>query len=159
MKESHRRIYLTGMSGTGKSTVIRALQQSGWPAVDLDLPQFNSLTRDQTGFPDWILREAVMAELIAAHDGGSLIAAGCKTNQAQFYPFFDEVILLTAPVAVMQRRIMAREDNPFGRDPVQWHKILADQAEFEPLLRQGAHRVIDTDRPLAEVVAAVLARR
>ena len=146
-----RRILLTGMSGTGKSSIVRELVRLGHRAVDTD-DGWCEPTPD--GRQRW--RAEAIGDLLAAEDGAVLFLAGCEENQGAFYPRFDRIILLSAPLPVLARRIRERTDNPYGRSPEQFARFLDDVAAIEPLLRRGAHHEIDTDRPLAEVVAEIL---
>lgn len=55
-----KKILLTGMSGTGKSSVIDRLAASGHRAVDLDGPRWS--VYDEHG--DWIWREGEIEEIL-----------------------------------------------------------------------------------------------
>lgn len=146
-----RRILLTGMSGTGKSSVVRALVALGHRAVDTDDGWCEPLP---DGRQRW--REDAISALLAGDDGDLLFVAGCEENQGRFYPRFDRIVLLSAPLPVLLRRLRERTDNPYGKSPQQLARFLDDVAEIEPLLRRGADHELDTARPLAEVVADVL---
>jgi shikimate kinase len=102
--------------------------------------------------PRW--REDRMDALLAEHErsGESLFIAGTVSNQGRFRPRFDEVVLLSAPLAVMLDRIANRDTNPFGKTADERERIVADTTEIEPLLRSSATIEIDTRKPLAEVV-------
>jgi shikimate kinase len=146
-----RRILLTGMSGVGKSSVVRALVALGHRAVDTD-DGWCEPTPD--GRQRW--RAEAIGDLLATEGGELLFVAGCEENQGAFYPQFDRIILLSAPLPVLVRRIRERDDNPYGRSPEQFARFLDDVEQVEPLLRRGADLEIDTDRPLDDVVAEVL---
>ena len=96
---------LTGMSGTGKSTVIAELSARGYKAVDTDydgLSELVSVPHDEpTGLDpeqDWVWREDRIQDLLSADDcAEALFLGGCSPNQGKFYPRFDHVVLLTAP--------------------------------------------------------------
>lgn len=141
-------LFITGMSGTGKSTVLRALARRGFRAVDTD---YDGWTLDD-GEPLW--DEPRMDSLLREHEasGQPLVVSGCVRNQVPFYPRFDHVVLLHAPVEVMFERIAARADNPFGKSAAERDRIAADTAEVEPLLRESATLVIDTRQPLDTTV-------
>jgi hypothetical protein len=147
-----KRVLLTGMSGTGKSSVIAELAALGYKAVDTDDGWCEPLPG---GRQRW--REGAIAALLDTQDAGVLFIAGCQENQARFRSRFDLVILLSAPRAGHDR-----ETGVQGRQPVR-HKatgdmarILADLAAVEPLLRKSADHEIRTVIPLADVVDRVL---
>ncbi|HLJ98514.1 MAG TPA: AAA family ATPase [Streptosporangiaceae bacterium] len=146
-----RRILLTGMSGTGKSSVIGALAALGYKAIDTDDGWCEPLP---DGRQRW--REDAIEQLLDTEDTDVMFIAGCEENQARFCSRFDLVILLSAPAQVMTERLAARTGNPYGKAPGDMNRILADLAEIEPLLRRAADHEIRTTIPLADVVAQVL---
>jgi shikimate kinase len=148
-------ILVTGMSGTGKSTALSRLEQRGYRVVDTDFGGWiEDVPRpDGVGVePQW--REDRIGALIADHErsGEPLFIAGTVWNQGKFYPRFDEIVLLSAPMAVMLDRIANRDTNPFGKTAEDRERIVADTTEIEPLLRPSATIEIDTRKPLADVV-------
>jgi shikimate kinase len=160
-----KRVLLTGMSGTGKSTVIKELAARGYKAVDTDedgLSELVSVPDDEpTGLEagqDWVWREDRIQRLLSDADAGVLFLGGCAPNQGRFYPQLDHVILLTAPAEVIVARLAARTTNPYGKRPEEVARVLMLQQTVEPLLRRGAGHVIDTSAPLDRVVAEVLRR-
>jgi hypothetical protein len=102
--------------------------------------------------PQW--REDRIDALIADHErsGEPLFIAGTVWNQGRFHPRFDEIVLLSAPLAVILDRIADRDTNPFGKTAEERDRIVADTSEIEPLLRSSATVEIDTRTPVAEVV-------
>lgn len=148
-------IFITGTSGTGKSTVLSSLEQRGHRVVDTDLGGWieDAASRDGAG-TERLWREDRIEALIAEHErtGAPLFIAGTVRNQGRFYPRFDQIVLLSAPLEVMLDRIAARAGNPFGKNRDERDRIVKDTAEVEPLLRSSASLEIDTRRPLAETV-------
>jgi hypothetical protein len=80
--------------------------------------------------------------------------AGCSEEQATLP--WDVRVLLTAARNVLLHRIDSRPGDRFGRTEHERAQVLADLADVEPLLRRSADVIVDTTRPLAEVVQAVL---
>ncbi len=70
--------------------------------------------------------------MLATEDTGVLFVAGCEENQVKFHPWFDHIILLSAPAEVLTRRLATRTNNPFGKSARDYHRFLADLAEVEP---------------------------
>jgi dephospho-CoA kinase len=147
-----KRILLTGMSATGKSTVVDELASRGQRAVSLDEPEFSEHAPDG----EWVWREDRVQALLSVEDSPMLFVSGCASNQVKFYQQFDAIILLTAPAAVIVERLGTRTNNSFGKSPDELTQVLDDLEHTEPKLRRTATHVVDTAAPLPEVVAAVL---
>lgn len=151
-----KRVLLTGMSGTGKSTVIGELAARGYKAVDTDSDEWCEwITSD--GASDWVWRDDRMRELLTTDDAPILFVCGCKSNQGAYYEYFEHIILLSAPEALMIERITTRTNNPYGKHPDELAEVLDYVRTVEPLLRRGATLEIDTSVPVAQVVATILA--
>ena len=147
-----KRILLTGMSGTGKSTLIGALRARGYWAVDMDEPGWSEHRADG----EWAWREDRVSDLLSREEGETLFVSGCAINQGQFYPQVDEIVLLSAPAEVIIERLKTRTNNPYGKHPDELAWTLHHLETVEPLLRRSAGHEIDASAPLQEVVAAVL---
>jgi dephospho-CoA kinase len=146
-----KRVLLTGMSGTGKSSVVQALGARGYKAVDTDDGWSEPLP---DGRQRW--REDAIVRLLDTEDADVLFLAGCEENQAQFHPRFDHIVLLSAPVETLLERLETRTENPYGKSPEELRRILDDVENVEPLLRRVADHEVRTTAPLEEVVANVL---
>jgi dephospho-CoA kinase len=140
------KILVTGMSGAGKSSALRALAARGHRTVDTDSSRWSRWEG-----ADWIWRDDAMSALLASD--GAVFVAGCKSNQGRFYPRFDHVVLLSAPAEILLARIAARTDNPYGKSSAERAEILANLAAVEPLLRATCTLEIDATAPLDDVVS------
>lgn len=155
------RILITGMSGTGKSSVVLRLRELGYRAVDMDdgWPALVELVTDAAGEPDWIWREDVIEEALSS-DPDVVFIAGAATNQPTFYPRFDHIVLLTAPADVMAdvmaERLRTRTTNPYGKRPEELALALHYKQTVEPAMRRSATIEIDTTAPLEDVVARIV---
>jgi len=147
-----RLVLLTGMSGSGKSSVVAELRKRGFAAIDMDEPGWSE--RDGDGHQRW--REERLQDAIDAAGEATLFVAGCAENQVAFYPQCAEIIFLSAPAHVLTARIAVRTNNPYGKRPEELAEVLEHLRTVEPLLRRGAAREIRTAMPLDRVVEEVL---
>lgn len=158
-----RHALVTGMSATGKSTVVADLVARGVVAVDLDDPRWShevpddSPFADEPGATDWRWREDAVRSLL--DDAPEpLVVAGTSTTQGALYDRFAHVVLLSAPDGVALHRLATRTTNAYGKDPVEVAREVALRAAVQPLLRRGACLEVDTSvHDREQVVDLVLA--
>ncbi|MUK00653.1 AAA family ATPase [Vibrio cholerae] len=139
------RLLITGMSGTGKTTLLGELSRRGHQTLDTD-------------YDGWVLvdgtwDETRMAAYLASNS--SVVVSGTVENQGRFYDRFEAVVLLSAPVEVLIERVSIRTNNPCGNGGTEQSVIRQQVLDVEPLLRQGATLELDGRRPLSELVDAV----
>lgn len=164
-----KRILVTGISGTGKSTVIGALATRGYRAVDADCDDFSEWVKvagdaDTFGPPvdvvenrDWVWREDRIHALLSIEDADVLFLGGCAENMGKFLPQFDLVVLLSAPAEVIVERLGTRTNNPYGKHPDEIARVLGQLETVEPLLRRIARHEIDAGSTrLEDVVDSLL---
>ncbi|SFU03912.1 shikimate kinase [Geodermatophilus amargosae] len=153
-------ILVTGMSGTGRSTALAELARRGSRVVDTDSGGYAvEVWSAEEGRPEQLWREDRIDVLRARHEqdaaGEPLFVAGCVSGQGRFRPRFAAVVLLSAPVDVLLRRLAGRTTNGFGESDAE--RLLGGLAAVEPLLRATADAGIDTRAPAAEVADRLVA--
>ena len=153
---------MTGMSGTGKSSALAELGRRAYRVVDTGDPGWREYreyveSSDELHRGEWLWVEERITGLLDSDDGRSLFVQGCVRNQWKFYDRFNAVVLLSAPAEVILDRIARRSTNDFGKTSAEREIILDDLAKVEPLLRASCTHELDASRPLAEVVADLIA--
>jgi dephospho-CoA kinase len=149
-----RRILVTGMSGTGKSTVLAELARRGFETVETDVGPWSRWSDEADGY---VWDEQQVEELLQRERRTTLFVSGTVSNQGRFYDRFDEIVLLSAPAEVLLERIDSRTTNPFGKSAEERERILADVADVEPLLRATCTVELDATQPVEAVVARLAA--
>lgn len=158
-----KRVLLTGMSGTGKSTLICELAARGYRAIDMDDDEWSEWVNVSGDGPegpdagrDWVWREDRIQRLLATEDADVLFVSGCASNQGKFHAQFDHIVLLSAPTPLIVERLATRTNNPYGKHPDELAQILRYVQTVEPLLKRSASLEVDTSVPIDQVVETVL---
>jgi dephospho-CoA kinase len=123
------KVFITAVSGVGKSAVVNELVERGYTAYDADARDLH-LTRleiKETGEPvdwpegfvdwsyySWNANEDRLKELLAEND--TVFVAGFLGNQEKLYRYFDKLVALTIDPAEHERRLRARPVREVGDD-------------------------------------------
>ncbi len=166
------KIYITGVSGTGKTTLADELTRLGYLAISIDeVDGLCSWVHQKTGEKhggkdaemtkefvdahDWVCDVDYLKRLLNTQDTIGFVL-GMATNETEVLPLFDKIILLQCSPAVFTKRIEDRTDNSFGKDKNVMQQIIKRAETYaEEMLAMGAIPV-DTNRPVNEVANQVL---
>lgn len=145
-------VLVTGMPGVGKSSALELLAGAGHQTVETDDPWWLEAEID---VPDneWQWHESRIRALLGQGHERHLFVAGTRENHGSFYEQFDAICVLTAPAAMLMKRLRTRTNNPYGQTPAQRRQVLRHVDEVEPLLLRSATHVVYAGAPLVEVVA------
>jgi shikimate kinase len=149
-----KRVLITGMSGSGKSSLLAELAARGYQTADTDYGGYYQTIRGER-----LWRTDRISELLSSAPDdlpGVLFVQGTTRNQALFYPRFDHIVLLSAPAEVLTERLATRTGNPYGKDPAELAETLGYLQTVEPLLRAAATLEVVTTVPVARVADIVL---
>jgi GTPase SAR1 family protein len=149
-------VLITGVSGSGKSSLVHELRGRGFLAVDADDDGFTEPGPDGA----WRWRVDKVQRLLDEHGDRPLFFAGCSDEQARLR--FDHRVLLTAPVDLIVDRLRTRTTNAYGKTELEIDRILAEMQWVVPLLQASADLTVETTVPVGEVadcVVAALVRR
>ena len=165
-------IFVTGPSGAGKSTVREELSHRGYRAYDTDEDAVAQWRNRTTGVITPLLAEAHRTpEFIAENDWWAdpdrvrelaegaqqfVFLCGSVGNDAEIWPFFDQVFVLSIDEATMRERLLTRTAHDFGTRPHELELLLVWRAvSVDHYLRSGAV-VVDAMRPPGVVVDEIL---
>ena len=149
------RVLVTGMSGTGKTTLLEELGRRGHRVVDTDYGDWHVVVDGERLWHEG--RIGALLDGIADDSPELLFVQGTVRNQGRFRDRFDHVVLLSAPREAIVERLATRRGNPYGKDPAELAETFANLEFVEPLLRRSATVEVVTTVPVSEVADAVLA--
>ena len=163
-------LLLKGHPGSGKSTLAHALAQSlGWPLLDKDDVKDHLHTRPDGNVAAYAILWQVAARQLSL--GLSVVVdsplsyavgyeTGCKLAAAHRATLL--VVETTLPEDVWRARLDARSRADSAHKIAGWAAMQAMLAQYQDCWRYPIapehHLVVDTTRPLAELVACVKAR-
>ena len=167
-----KRYYITGVSGTGKTSIAEELNNRGLYAIDQDSKVFglcswkHNQTKESAQFEYGIGKEFLEAndwycdieKLKGLLDTAPDIAfvCGVTANQDEYLNLFDTVFVLQCPSEVFSKRIDERENNQFGKHPSEKEHLLGWYQELEQGLISKGAIVVNCDNPVNVVVDEIL---
>ena len=172
-------IYITGVSGTGKSTILKELQARGYKAYGVDENGYADWVNHETGnvdiFPHndpdlvdmhqwfhhhaWVINAKKIAELKRRVDSShtTIFLCGAGIGEEAAWQYFDCVIALLIDPDTLKLRIAARTDNQYGKTSEELTRALAWQAKHNATYyAQRGAILVDATQPVEVVVGSVV---
>jgi gluconate kinase len=161
---------ITGVAGTGKSTIAKELRRHGFAAYDTE-EGFSYYVDKRSGercaypknpTPEWyenherVFDEKILMNLMKRHAHEPLFIASITANQAKYYPQFDKIFLLTAPDDIITHRLGTRTNNYFGRHPLDLQRVIGRHQQFDDDLKAIGAITIDSTRPIDKVAGQII---
>jgi thymidylate kinase len=170
--------YITGVPGSGKSSVLRELQTRGYEAHGVDEEGFadwhNKATgsidvrpEDQTeeqqhqwfGDHDWTLNRDRIAALkleVEPSLKNVVFLCGVAGGEKEVWDLFDGVFALIIDAETLKKRISNRTDNHFGKSEDELNLILSGHATYETDYKGFGATIIDATQPINIVTDEIL---
>lgn len=164
---------ITGVAGTGKSTIAKALREKGFYSVDFSDVKDMCFWQDaNTGerfeyLPihsrDWFNNKKRICDIeilkgILAQQEDVIVAGVASGNAHEYMPLFDKVILLQCSPEDNVHRLETR-DNPsgYGKTKTEQEDNLDWQKDFDPQLLSYGAIPVSTAGELDTVVNNIVA--
>lgn len=170
-------IYITGISGAGKSSVCAELKHRSYTAYDTDHDGIAFFYHNDTGEPitgsvtpedrtpewrkkhTWKAKREDVEKLVEEAQDKLVFLCGVTNNDAdELWDLFAHVFALTLDEEALRHRIMNRPGGGFGKNPHEFSEVLRwQQTANEDYKKLGAI-LIDATKPVKEVVDEILSR-
>ena len=168
-------MWITGISGSGKSSVRRELRRRGHTALGTDEDglahwvesESGAVTRRETmlvgdrtphfhAHHHW--RVDVQDVRRLAEDAGEerIFLCGAVQNEVDVWEYFDKAVLLSVDEATIRQRVVARTENDFGKSDFELDLILGWNRDIERAYEGYGAAVVDAGQSLQDVVDDVL---
>ena len=167
-------VYVTGISGAGKSAVCHELNRRGHEAHDTDqegnavwvnrttgevTTQAGAADRSRPGWlreQEWRVVPSKVQALARRADSRLVFLCGSTANEDEVWHLFSRVVYLAIDEQTLRERLASRTSNDFGKAPDELSAILAWHEVGETDYRRWGAVVVDATRPLRDVVDKVL---
>lgn len=171
--------FVTGISGSGKSTVLSELKQRGYDAYDVDEagPATAKWHNDLTGYvhpkssvkkedrtPEflsqhsWKVPRQGVEDLAKQASTKTVFLGGAIANELELRDLFSSVFALAIDDDTLRHRLATRTDNDWGKNPHELEHTLTVNHELDERYREFGYMVIDATQPLEKVVGDILAK-
>ena len=167
-------IYVTGVEGSGKSTICKYIANNGYKAVDVDkiglsrryfkrtwkptdnLPTSSNMSHGWFNDREWKIRPSDVQKLKDSSEVGNVFICGITENFDDIRQIADKVICLTLPRDIVIERILSRENNDFGKNETELEYILRKHQNYENTNKESGSIMIDASSPLSNVDKDIL---
>ncbi len=158
-----KKIYITGVSGTGKSTINKELDKRGIFNISIDAVKgLCSWQNKQTGEKveyhfdgdaawfekyDWTCDIEQLKKLMNVNKE-LVVVTGIAGNQNNYLPLFDKIFLLQCRQKTFIKRLVERKtDNLFGKNPTEQEFLINFYQGFEKdLISRGQSKLMQSNQ-------------
>jgi broad-specificity NMP kinase len=167
------KVLLTGVSGTGKSTIIKALNEREVFSIDLhDVPGLffwqDKKTKEKVEYASVTSREWFdtvdrlcdinkLKKIFDQYDDIVMAGTISSNDQQEFLSLFDKVILLQCnPETLIHRMETRTNKSGYGKTKAEQEDNIEWQKEFEPQLLSYGAIPVNPDEDLNNVVERII---
>ena len=166
-------IYITGVAGSGKSTVLNELKNFGYITYEADenisswehkvtrkrISKSNhKLTTDPQFFNehDWYIDKNEVNKIAQTAKYQTVFICGSVANEDEVWGYFDKVFCLYIDDKTLKQRIMSRTDKDFGKSKHELNHLLQlNDNIYRKYTALGAV-IIDSNKPPKEIANKII---
>ena len=168
-----KKIYITGVSGVGKTSILKELKKKKFYTIDIDsTPELcqwqnkktrkkNSNIAKSTNWLNthvWICNIKKLKSLLNKKNQKVIITAGITSNQNEYLDLFDTIFLLQAKEKTLLHRISIRTEHDFGKTQIEQKHILGSYKEFEKQLIKKGAIPINTEDSIENITNIIISK-
>jgi dephospho-CoA kinase len=141
---------ISGLPGTGKTSVCKELQLRGFRAIDAD-KAFSIQTKN-----GWIWQDRGLSKVLNDLTSDVLFICGSASNRDDYIHRFAKIFILHVDNDTLKTRLTTRTNNNFGKDPA----VLARQLKLNEGVKEYSTKrgrvLIDATQPITKIVDEIL---
>lgn len=149
-------IYITGPTGSGKSTTCEVLRARGFKTYDTDDEGMRKV--QNIGEKELLTLDVeALKKVYEGSEEGLTFVCGTSPTDLDAQELFSRIIVLEIDETEQKERILNRTSSKYGRQP---HQLAASlkwrQAQIDKYKNAGA-TVVDATKPVYEIVDEIIA--
>lgn len=161
--------YITGVSGTGKTTLARELAKQGYKTIDQDklcVWKNNQTLERERFYPgigkeflenhDWYCDISKLNSILEENHDRPVFVVGVSANQNEYLDTFTKIFLLKVRPEIFFERIDKREDNLFGKHQSEKDHIMSWYEDYEKeMIDKGAIEIngeVSVDQVIKQIL-------
>lgn len=168
-----KKIFITGMSGTGKSALAEELKRRGLDVFDIDKIMgscnwYDNATCEVVDYhpgvgKQWLYEHSWNADfkkigekIESCAEAEVVFVVGITTNQEEFIDQFDQVFVLQLDDDALRERLVNRDTNDFAKDGEEQDYIMETKQDFEDRMRAHGAIFLDATKTVDKLVDEIL---
>lgn len=162
------RYLITGIAGSGKSTLEKLFRQDGYTTIDIDdgftewrhaeTNEALAYTPDEEGWhevAEWVVKTDKLQAFFDAHPREDVFVFGSFARMKSVVGMFTKIFLLEYPNEATVRRRIAGREGGYGKHPHELARILGYVQPYQDKMQAVGAVVIDCTLPIDETVELI----
>lgn len=142
---------ISGLPGTGKTSVCNELQKRGFKAIDADRA-FSMQTEN-----GWIWRDKDINRVLSDQTTDTLFICGSASNRDEYAHRFAKIFILYVDNNTLKTRLTTRTNNNFGKDPAVLARQLTLNEGVQEYSAKRGRQLIDATQSITKVTDEIIA--
>lgn len=163
-----KRYLITGVAGSGKTTLRTEFQRKGYVTADIDegfaewrhadTDELLSYTPEDKAWhivAEWVVDKDKLQKFFDNHASDTVLVFGSFARMGKVVPLFSKLILLEYPNLELARARIAGRKGGYGKNSHELDRILSYVQPYQNKMRAAGATVISCDMPLSESIATI----
>lgn len=168
-----KKVFITGISGSGKSTIATELARRGFVVFDIDKVMGSCNWYDSNGkvadyHPgvgkkwlskhQWICDFDQIKDMVKKLKRDEVFIVGITDNQSNFIDYFDQIFLLQISNNDLLNRLKKRTSNDFAQNAEEQEYLLETKEDFEQKMLGNGAISLNASLSISDITNKILSK-